>query len=115
MVAPTVMFFVGLTLPTASQPPFPPETGTLLSLRDISPNRGITLKGTASLGSPFKGSCQTEGLTEGSFCILHFALYHASAFKRSGKCYLIGIFKVCTNGYTVSKSADRNAHGLQKS
>ena len=35
------------TLPTASQPPFLPETGTLLSLRDISPNRGISLKGTA--------------------------------------------------------------------
>ena len=77
MGAPTVMVFVGLTLPTASQPPFPPETGTLLSLRDISPNRGITLKGTASLGSPFKGSCQTEGLTEGSFCVLHFAFKKA--------------------------------------
>ena len=34
-----------------------------------------SLSGTASLGSPFKGSWQTEGLTEGSFCILH------SAFK----------------------------------
>ena len=53
MGAPTVIVFVGLTLPTASQPP--------------------SLSGTASLGSLFKGSCQTEGLTEGSFCTLHSA------------------------------------------
>ena len=65
MGAPTVMVFVGLTLPTASQPP--------------------SLSGTASLVSPERGDVKIAEtiLTEGSFfihqylsissVILHFA------------------------------------------
>ena len=47
------MVFVGLTLPTVSQPP--------------------SLSGTASLGSPERGDVKIAEtiLTEGSFCILH--------------------------------------------
>ena len=60
MGAPTIMVFVGLTLPTALQPPFPPETGTLLSLRDISPNRGITLKGTAIKAPLLRGAVRPK-------------------------------------------------------
>ena len=55
MGAPTVWFIVGLTLPPQAVP--------------------LPLKGTASLGSPFKGSCQTKGLTEGSFCTLHLIVW----------------------------------------
>ena len=41
-----------MTLPPLRGPPFLPETGTLLSLRDISPNRGITFQGRQEIHYP---------------------------------------------------------------